>query len=251
MKLDNDIVIHDRHWFPILWNYMKKAPRTAVWGADFHNQLDNPVLVKERQGLTGKTRGHVSGGAVLIPRDISDYIGYWCEDYGLYGCEDGDYGMRLTSEDIDQYYYDHHPFMKHMGDDWQDMKNRHGLNKTDERSKSYPLWLTNRWLLTHDYRSVNFPAAYVPADFDGYVLRLEPNRHYINIFKAWTRFHELCMLADRMQEDWRNTPPLVGEMLNALNALISVQNRDWNAAVLEADNAYHAVRRRLGSSHPL
>jgi glycosyltransferase involved in cell wall biosynthesis len=47
------------------------------------------VVVRPRNGC------EVYGGCVLIARDTFRKLGYWCEDFGQYGYEDSDYGIRL------------------------------------------------------------------------------------------------------------------------------------------------------------
>ena len=112
MKLDNNIEIIAPGWLEFVLHSLVKSSGPAVLGADFHNQLDNKYYVTQKRGLLGACHTHISGGAILIPRGIRDVIGYWSEDYGLYGCEDGDYGVRVLSAGFSQYYFSHKPFMQ-------------------------------------------------------------------------------------------------------------------------------------------
>ena len=48
-----------------------------------------------------KHRGaNVGGACILIPKKTHDRLGFWCEDYGLYGEEDFDYGVRVTLSEL-------------------------------------------------------------------------------------------------------------------------------------------------------
>lgn len=232
MKLDNDIVMHSPRWFGLLLGYMKKLGRDAVWGGDFHGQLDNTSYVTERDGLVGRTPAHVSGGAIIIPRGVSALAGHWSEDYGLYGCEDGDYGARLRCLGVEQFYFDHKPFMEHLGHDAEDMKTRHSLDKDMEQKVFRSLWMTNAFLYEHGLRAPNIPPQYMPADYDGYTLRLIRNDDYTATLRALVDFHKVRLLSG---DDPRET-------IDAVNAFVTVQNRTWEAATRTAQEHYERVK---------
>lgn len=236
MKLDNDIVIHSPKWFPLLLAAIKQHGRPAVWGGDFHNQLDNPDLVTERDGFIGRSEAHVSGGAILIPRTVSDVIGYWSEDYGLYGCEDGDYGERLQVTGTDQFYFDHRLFMKHLGSDLEDMKEKYSLDKPKMQTLHRSLWRTNKYLYEAGHRAPSIPPHFVPVDYDGTTLRMEPNTPYQPMWDALQAFHRLAV-----QDDYA----MAGQAVEALNRFISVQNETWEAAEENGRKRYDAIRRML------
>lgn len=233
MKLDNDIVIHSPHWFTLLHKHMKKHGKDAVWGGDFHYQLDKENYVKERDGFVGKCHSHVSGGAIIIPKSISDVIGYWCEDYGLYGCEDGDYGVRLNTLSIDQFYFDHKPFMQHLGDDNEEMKKEYHLDKKTIQEKFRLLWDTNKYLFENKHRAPNIPPQFVPASYDGYTLKLKQNFHYNDMWKTLMDLH--AVILDR------NNISAQSE-IKALNRFISTQNKTWDDASKFANDNYNAVK---------
>lgn len=236
MKLDNDIIIKSPQWFPLLFKYMKKHGKDAVWGGDFHCQLDKDNYVKERDGFVGKCHSHVSGGAIIIPKSISDIIGYWCEDYGLYGCEDGDYGVRLTSLDIDQFYFDHKPFMEHLGHDIEEMKTEYNLDKTQVQNSFRTLWLSNKYLYEEEHRAPNIPPQFVPTNYDGYTLSLTSNEKYKEMWEALMVFHKA-----RIDEDDKFTQPV----LTALNMFIHIQNKTWDEATRFADDSYATVKAQV------
>jgi len=235
MKLDNDVVMHSARWFEIVLGKMQAHPGPSVWGADLNFQLDNVNYVKEREGFQGKTHAHISGGAILIPRNVSDVLGYWCEDYGLYGCEDGDYGERLRTLSVDQFYFDHQPFMTHLGDDAGIMKDDHSLDKQKAKKAHLALWQTSKYLIDREHRSPNIPAQFVPAAFDGYALTIERNTSYLEIFKAFVEFHKT-----RLEHDEYSQP-----FLSALNNLITIQNATWDQALQSADKQYSVIRKQV------
>ncbi len=238
MKLDNDVVIHAPNWFPVVLAEMQRVGKDAVWGADLNGQMGNPAYVHRRQGITGLTRLHVSGGAIIIPRSISILAGYWSEDYGLYGCEDGDYGERLNALNIHQYYFDHRPFMRHMGHDATLLKTRHGLDKAQEKAVFMQLWKVNQFLYKDGHRAPNIPPLYIPTSFDGYALSLQVNTAGLEIWKAAMDLHN-------MADKFRSAPK---KSLEVLNHFITVQNANWMSATNAAQDAYERLRVQIAQS---
>ncbi|UZP69112.1 glycosyltransferase [Desulfovibrio mangrovi] len=236
MKLDNDVVIHNPKWLDIVLLHMKKAPRDAVWGADLNHQLQNKCHVPKRDGLIGRAAAHVSGGAILIPRTISDIVGYWCEDYGLYGCEDGDYGEKLKSLNIDQYYFDHTPFMEHLGHDSESVKKDFGLNKKVTQDLFRKLYTTNYFLYAQGHRAANTPPQLIPAAFDGYTLAMTSNAHYRPIWHCLLEFHN----------HRTNHPDDTALNVETLHKLITLQNDLWAKAEADAEQAYSRIRQQIG-----
>ena len=45
--------------------------------------------------LRPKRDANLGGACYLIPKRAHEALGYWCEDYGLYGEEDHDHSVRL------------------------------------------------------------------------------------------------------------------------------------------------------------
>ena len=235
MKLDNDIVITSPQWSSLLLKQMQRHGKDAVWGGDFYNQLDNKNTVRKREGFIGKSHQHISGGAIIIPKGISDLIGYWSEDYGLYGCEDGDYGERLKEFSIDQFYFDHKPFMKHLGHDADVMEKQYNLKKKNIQDVYRFLWQTNKYLYENGHRTPNIPPQYVPTEFDGYMLKIGENVKYTEMRNALLNFHRIAT----MHEEF--TKPFI----DGLNNFISVQNRTWKDATEYANRKYDKIKAML------
>lgn len=88
MKIDNDVIFLRSDWLSILVEQVNKYPDIAMIG--FGN---NTSGIRHPHDNRLSLAGHV-GGCVLIRRDVHEKLGYWNEDYGLYGEEDADYGLR-------------------------------------------------------------------------------------------------------------------------------------------------------------
>jgi GT2 family glycosyltransferase len=105
MKLDNDTVMKKRDWLPKLFRMWQHGlPLSTLGGAyDLPMLLKNPGIIETPDGPLGICDSNLPGQAVIIPKAVSDILGMWNEDYGLYGAEDGDYGMRMRCAGFPQY----------------------------------------------------------------------------------------------------------------------------------------------------
>ena len=107
MKLDNDTAMRRTRWLPgllALWRHGR--PQSNLGGAFNLDMLRrHPGAVNTPEGVLGVCPDNLPGQAVLIPKAVSDELGFWNEEYGVYGGEDGDYGLRMTCAGFPQYYY--------------------------------------------------------------------------------------------------------------------------------------------------
>ncbi|MEI9475281.1 MAG: glycosyltransferase [Deltaproteobacteria bacterium] len=94
MKLDNDIVIEKPDWLTNMIEIIDAIPQAGAVGYSFEpsrfplTTIDN-MRVRIKNGIIG-------GACIIIPKRTEKRLGYWCEDYGLYGEEDADYGHRIV-----------------------------------------------------------------------------------------------------------------------------------------------------------
>jgi glycosyltransferase involved in cell wall biosynthesis len=95
LKLDNDIVIKKPGWLGNMVRTIDKSPGVGVIGYNFE-PISYPVSRVGDTPLRIKPRGNLGGACILIPRRTWEILGDWCEDYGLYGEEDCDYGLRVS-----------------------------------------------------------------------------------------------------------------------------------------------------------
>ncbi len=93
LKLDNDIVIQKPNWLERMVEVINACPELAMVGYNFEPCSYPPTTINGHQ-VRIKT-GNLGGACVLIPKRTEQRFGYWCEDYGLYGEEDADYGGRI------------------------------------------------------------------------------------------------------------------------------------------------------------
>lgn len=113
LKFDNDIVIEKDDWLEQMVKVIEAIPEAGAVAYNFepvsysHSFVNN---VKVRI----KKEGNLGGACILIPNRTKDILGYWNEDFGLYGEEDADYGYRISSAGLLNIYMDDENIGKHL-----------------------------------------------------------------------------------------------------------------------------------------
>lgn len=85
-----------------------------------------------------------AGQAVLIPKAVSDELGFWNEEYGLYGGEDGDYGLRMSCAGFPQYYYHGPDYFENLPE--EDAQTTYAARGIDKRRLHRELVVTDNLL---------------------------------------------------------------------------------------------------------
>ncbi len=102
LKLDNDIVIQKPGWLSRMVEVIDRIPEL---GAIAYNFEPESYPVREIRGLSVRPKiGNLNGACTLIPKRTHQTLGFWCEDYGLYGEEDADYGLRIHLHGLQNAY---------------------------------------------------------------------------------------------------------------------------------------------------
>ena len=94
LKYDNDIVIQKNNWLSALISVVDTVPEIGVIGYNFE-PVSYPLRVFNGFKIRVKEEANIGGACFLIPKRTQKILGYWCEDYGLYGFEDLDYSFRV------------------------------------------------------------------------------------------------------------------------------------------------------------
>ncbi|OYT16618.1 MAG: hypothetical protein B7C24_06805, partial [Bacteroidetes bacterium 4572_77] len=90
--IDDDILAPD-NWAEEMLKIVEKMPGVATVGCSVEPR-DYPI--REKNGVQFQAKGDNIGGAFLmIPHRTFKRVGYFCEDYGIYGLEDADYHLRI------------------------------------------------------------------------------------------------------------------------------------------------------------
>lgn len=194
MKLDNDCLIQDPGWLEKLFRLWRHgAPLSTLGPAWTEEQLlANEGALHTPDGILGICRTNLQGSALFIPKAVSDILGFWSEDYGLYGAEDGDYGLRMTCADFPQYYYLASGLIQNMGwdekpDDIDYVLDRQGEHRAlflDNKGGT-GLFRLNSYLYHHCIRNWKVPLKYEVDDVDDNCkVRLKERKDYIPVQQA-------------------------------------------------------------------
>jgi GT2 family glycosyltransferase/Flp pilus assembly protein TadD/glycogen synthase/SAM-dependent methyltransferase len=94
LKYDNDIVIQKQDWLMNMVKVINSIPELGAIGYNFE-PTNYPSKVVNGHQIRIRRDANIGGACYLIPKRVEEKLGKWCEDYGLYGEEDGDYSLRL------------------------------------------------------------------------------------------------------------------------------------------------------------
>lgn len=134
MKLDNDTAIIRAHWLRDLLNLWRYGKTPSTLGGAFTQQMlqKHPGALRTPHGMLGLCATNLPGQAILIPTAVSDVLGFWNEEYGLYGGEDGDYGLRMNCAGFPQYYYNGPEYFENITEE-HDAQNTYAARGIDKR----------------------------------------------------------------------------------------------------------------------
>lgn len=94
MRVDNDIVMQRDGWLKDMVDVFEQTWQLGVLGYSLE-PVSYPLVQLENGIALRVKNGNVGGGCMMISRRVFDTIGYLCEEYGLYGEDDADYGARV------------------------------------------------------------------------------------------------------------------------------------------------------------
>ena len=196
MKLDNDVVVQRPDFLAHLFRLWAHGTPLSILGpAMLPERLHkNPGAIETPDGVLGICTENVQGTAVLIPRAVSDALGYWNEDYGLYGADDGDYGLRMNCAGFTQYYYDDRGLFVHEGEWGNEEYAGTGLDKGAEHRNLFNdkeggvgLFVLNSYLYDMCIRNWNVPRRWRIKYISGYDVTLEEDPAYAPVREALRR----------------------------------------------------------------
>ncbi|WP_411330992.1 glycosyltransferase [Desulfovibrio desulfuricans] len=225
MKLDNDMAVITPHWLENLFRLWAHGAPVSTLGPTFTAQdmVKNPGTITSEDGILGICTSNLMGSAIVIPKSVSDMLGYWSEDYGLYGADDGDYGARMNCAGLPQYYYDANDFFvnggKYDNSEYEDTD----LNKGKEHARLFKdesggigLFVLNYFLYNMCVRNWKVPLRYRIRDMDGYNVVLEEDPAYALIQQALSRSKNLL---DNLVAAGRNNDMYSDAVVNRLKRI--------------------------------
>lgn len=136
LKLDNDIVIGKDGWLRDMVLTQKDIPEIGAIAYKVET-VDYPVRQVGEHRVCVKEFGNLGGACMLIPKRTENCLGYWTEEYGLYGEEDADYGIRIDVAGLYNIYMYDTSCVNHREEDLnvvEDLKYRRFKDKRRKRN---------------------------------------------------------------------------------------------------------------------
>jgi glycosyltransferase involved in cell wall biosynthesis len=204
LKLDNDIVLQKHGWLNDMIWVIDKIPRIGTLGYNFEPQ-SYPVETIRRRTIRIKKNGTLGGACILIPRRTRERLGFWSEEYGLYGEEDCDYGWRvLASGKWNAYMEDedvgiHLPAGKASAIDAKTLTARDGLEENTH--KQYREWKDNQ-------RKANVTTGFLDENIQRYRKRtkslfVEPTAALAYLERTFPHLHPQWRKTGFFHKIWR------------------------------------------------
>ena len=185
MKLDNDMEVVRPDWL---------APLIALWCDNPEVSLIGPKLPGSghpfetatlQSGATVlRALSNLSGAALIIAKDVFDTLGYFNEDYGLYGEEDADYSHRAKAAGYLLTAFDADRVVEHLGE-WSPSQEDYATFKTNQREKNtrttrgISLFGLNCYLYNHRLVPCFVPRKYLPVKAQGYCWDVTLDKKYV------------------------------------------------------------------------
>jgi glycosyltransferase involved in cell wall biosynthesis len=112
LRIDNDLVICKDYWLADLVRVCEAIPDVGVVGYNVE-PFTYPLQIVNSRRVRVKN-GNVGGGCIMVPRSTHERLGFWCEDYGVYGEEDLDYNVRCDLSGLRNFYMDDEDALFHL-----------------------------------------------------------------------------------------------------------------------------------------
>ena len=167
IKIDNDIIITKNDWMQrvlTVWNTVKYP---SVLGHYYKNNIadgEDTIATDINEYKIYQNVRVLPGFCFVIPKFILDNIGFFCEDYGVYGEEDTDYCFRLNAAAIPMHAIDMNQFMyEQRYNNVYDARNVHKkkLNIINRGKANRPgLLMCNKFMYDFCIKKFNVPLRY-------------------------------------------------------------------------------------------
>ena len=175
VKLDNDVELLRDDWLTTLVSLVENAPDTGTMG--YYIEDERP----ESSRGPSFAVAHSVGSCILIPRRVHEQLGFWNEEYGLYGIEDSDFSTRIATAGLTSRYAAYSErYIRHWHQPYRDnteldraIRVTHGVS--DEYTA---VFYFNNALFGAGVRPVYVDRKYLPVLKDG-VYSFAPNPEYL------------------------------------------------------------------------
>ena len=116
MKLASGMIITEPHWLTRLLRFWRNGLPVSTLGCvrNLKACLENPGDMDTRDGSPSAPVDGALGRAVLIPREVSDVLGRWNEDYCPSSVAEEDFNARMACAGFPRYCYEEARFFRDM-----------------------------------------------------------------------------------------------------------------------------------------
>jgi glycosyltransferase involved in cell wall biosynthesis len=204
MKVDNDIRPIADDWLESIYStwgkYRYNSITGPVWNcASPHNRIDTP------HGTMWSMPVSMSGEGFIVGRKIHELVGFFSEDYGLYGEEDADYCLRCHHAGVRKFSYEASGLLERMDADGKKYAEygrwkvaTHNRNVGSKQGEGiFPL---NLFLYEQGLRALNVPLKYEVKSMRGPYVELRERGAYGKFFDALSHCLELFHASGRMPD---------------------------------------------------
>lgn len=170
VKLDNDIEIFDPAWMQKLTRLLDANPELGAVAHLCGDWAYEITPIRLSSGDILDSSACCNGGCIMIPRSTHEKLGFWNEDYGLYGFEDLEYSERVVLAGMLCGYVPERGNIKHLGYENGMVSQGHEVIKArniESRGRAEKLFVLNRFLFSKGLRPLYVPRKYLPEAHDG------------------------------------------------------------------------------------
>lgn len=193
VKIDNDTLIHNPDWLINLAGLMERNPELGLAGyllGDWPYRLDQVVL---NSGDKFVESDICNGGCVMVPKNVHEKIGFWTEDYGLYGFCDQDIATRVKLAGFKLGYMSEDRLsMENIVPDASPASLQYENNKNkfiSSRGEYEKRFVLNQFLFTKGLRPLYVQRRLLPLVKDGKTT-FSTNKDYLPIFALQNAFKD-------------------------------------------------------------
>lgn len=169
LRLDNDIVFTRPDWLSSMTGILARNPELGFLSCPVYR---TPADYKKLKLLSGEVVTYLHqacspGGISMLRRDVFQKLGYWCEDYGTYGAEDGDYCKRMDLLNHVRAYWPVFDWGEHIGHEDAGMAG-YGESKAKRQAAhqrdNVGLFRINVFLYEYGMRPLRVERKFLPQD---------------------------------------------------------------------------------------
>ena len=185
MKLDSDMLVHKKDWISAILSLWKSGEDRSIIGPLWPSQIPERVskTITTSQGSLHIACRTIPGCATIVTKETVAEIGYWSEDYGLYGEEDSDYCIRAHYSGHIMYGYDANEYITDL-----QQKEYTGLSQAQKkrlRDKNvgnegrYGMYKLNEYLFSMYLRNPKVLLKHEILGVEGTTVHLRLSRKYV------------------------------------------------------------------------